>query len=182
MIFTTLAAVKQYLGHTGPAGADELLTLLITNVSAGIGNYINRELELGPRTMLVDGTGGQRMVFNDTPVRSVEALRVNGQEIRQATGFGDFGYRFDNSKLVLQGAYFTRGLSNVEIQYTAGFETPPAELSQVAIETIALRFKEREWTGFNSKGLAGETVSFDRRDFSASARTAMSPYVRTFLL
>lgn len=182
MIFTTQAAVKQYLGHTGPTAADELLTLLITNVSAGIGNYIDRELDLGPRMMLVDGTGGQLLVFNDTPVRSVELLRVNGVTVRQASGFGDVGYRFDATRIFLQGVFFTRGMGNIEIQYTAGLETPPAELTQVAIETVALRFKERDWTGFNSKSLAGETVSFDKRDFSASARTAMNRYVRTFYL
>lgn len=182
MIFTTLAAVKRYLGISGASPSDDLLTSLITTVSAGMAAYMNRDLETGPRVMWVDGTGGQRMVFNDTPVRSVELVKVDGQPIRQAAMYGDYGYMFDETRILLNGVNFTRGHGNVEILYTAGYDTPPPELEQVCIETVALRFKERDWTGFNSKSLAGETVSFDKRSFSPSAVAVLNTYKRTFLV
>jgi len=78
----------------------------------------------------------------------------------------------------LRGSYrFNRGIQNVSVAYTAGYASTPAGVEQACIELIARRYrKERVAIGVSAKTLAGETISFDKEDFSEAIRSALQQY------
>jgi len=170
---TTLAAVKSWLGLTASTD-DALLSRLITATSAYIEQWTNRHFLSQSFNEVRDGTGSAVLVFADYPVTAVTAVVVNGQAIPLSPGYGQFGYSFTDTVLRLTGRWFDRGLGNVQLTYTAGYASVPPEIEQACIELVALRYKERDRIGHQSKSLAGETVTFMVRDFPDSVRTILT--------
>jgi len=156
---TTLANVKQYLGVTA-SDDDALLSRLITAVSEGFESCLNRVISSAPYTEFRDGNGKGVMMFANMPATAVSSVKIDGLAIPAAPDFTGYGFRFDESLLMLNGAVFDKGRRNIEIAYTAGYVTTPKDLEQACIEVVALRFKERDRIGHQSKSIGGETVTF----------------------
>ena len=179
--FTTLLDVKRYLSiKDGNTDQDAILGDLIEGASAAVNNYLNRDIMLSDRADSMDGNGKDAMFMRHWPVVSVTSVKVNGQSIPAAPdGYSTTpGFRVEDPMLILQGYRFTRGRRNVEVVYSAGYETIPDELKAIVTETVALRYKERDWTGYSSKSLAGETVAFTLADFSRNAKGVLNSYRR----
>ncbi len=174
---TTLANLKQYANIT-PATDDALLTRMISALSVFVQSWLNRTIAIASYTDTVDGNDGTRIQFANYPVTAVSGLSVNGNPITQATSPLTLGYVWTPTQIALQGYCFTRGYSNVIINYTAGFATTPLDLEQAVCEVIALRYFERGRIGQNSKSIAGETVSFNVKDMPASTLTVLQNYRR----
>lgn len=174
---TSLANVKQYLGLT-TSDDDALLTRLVTAMSEGIESCLNRVVTSASYTELRDGNGKDVMMFANIPATGVTSVKVNGLPIPLAPGITSYGYRFDETLLMLNGATFDRGRRNIEITYTAGFTSTPKDLEQACIELVALRYKEKDRIGHVSKSLAGETVSFITAAAPASVRSTLDWYMR----
>ena len=172
---TTLDNVKAWLGVTN-TDSDELLSRLIAAASQFIQTWAGRSFAVQDYSERRDGNGGRQMLFADFPVLSVSRVAVNRREIPPIVEAGDNGYSFTPSKLTLDGFVFNRGELNVLLEYKAGYETVPADVEQACIEMIALRFKERDRIGFQSKSLAGETVTFFIKDMTDSAQSILNGY------
>lgn len=171
---TTLANVKQWLGLAATTD-DALLSRMITAYSSQIQTWLNRVILKQAYTEVRDGTGRNVLVFADYPVSAVASVAVDGNAIPA----GDFvvpGYRFDATRLFLNGYTFCRGLGNVQINYTAGYDTVPPELEEAVIQVIALRYREKDRIGLQSKTLAAETVSFFVKDYPDTVRTTLNNY------
>jgi hypothetical protein len=177
---TTLANVKQYSAIT-IATDDALLTRMITALSTFVQTWLNRTIASAPYVDKINGIGSQRVQFANYPVTAVSSLTIDGQTIPAApspiTTFWN-GYVFDAQMIMVQGYCFTRGSQNITIAYTAGFATTPFDIEQAVLEIIDLRYKQRANQGYVSKALAGETVTFDRKDMSASTLTVLQNYRR----
>lgn len=176
MALTTTAAVKAYKSITGDE-FDTLISALVLRASAAIKTYVSRQIESASVSEVRDGHGGVAMLLRESPVTAVSALRVDGQLIPQG-GFGIAGWRLANDSLVLEGYRFTRGDANVQIDYTAGYSTVPADIEQACIETVVLALERRNHIDVSSKSLAGETVSFITADIPPSARNVLDQYRR----
>lgn len=176
-MLTTLEHVKAWLGVQSVSD-DALLTRLIESASALIESYLQRTLAHQPYSETRNGCGKPIMLFGHYPVSAVESVKVNGREIAPSAGFGLPGYHAERESLLLIGSVFDRGLGNVELRYTAGYAEIPPEIAQACIELVALRYKERDRIGHQSKTLAGETVTFFIGDLPASVKTALAPYRR----
>jgi len=173
---TTLANVKAWLGITSSTD-DAQLSRLITAYSQYIQTWLNRQIAAQSYSELRDGSGKDFLVFADYPVTAVTSLKINGQAISQsADGVLQPGYAFDDGQIWLIGYRFAKGRKNIALTYTAGYATTPPELEQAVIEVIALRYKERERIGHQSKSLAGETVSFYIKDYPDSVQTILNNY------
>lgn len=172
---TTLENVKSWLGITAVTD-DAMLTRLVTALSQYIQTWLNRQIASQTYTETRDGHGGTVMVFADYPVTAVASVAVDGVAVPAAASATESGYRFDSTRLYLQGYAFTRGKGNVAFSYTAGYATTPPELEQACIELVALRYKERDRIGHQSKSLASETVTFMIRDFPDDVRTILNNY------
>ena len=172
---TTLANVKAWLGMSQDAD-NMVIARLITSASLMLGQYANRNFMSASYTINVDGTGGAVLMLRQYPVTAVASVSINGLALPVSTGPGVAGYRFTQSRVIVDGYRFTKGNANIVVAYTGGFTTVPPDLEQAAIELIALRYKERDRIGHTSKTLAGETVGFFIGDMPASVKTLMAQY------
>lgn len=173
---TTLADVKAWMGIT-VTDQDAVLTRLISAASNYIQSWLNRDLLAADYTERFNGTGTASLMLPNYPVLSVTSVKINGLTIPAGSDSAD-GYFFDSDGLYLRGYRFERGVSNVLVSYRGGFETIPAELAQATIELVSLRHKERDRIGIVSKGLAGETITYSQRDFTASVKTVLTQFKR----
>lgn len=176
MALTTTAAVKLYKGLTGNE-LDALIDALVPRASAAIETYLSRKIESQAHIEYRDGNNGVTLPLRQAPVTAVAAVLVDGVAIPSG-GFTQPGWRIAGQMLVLNGYRFTVGHGNVEIQYTAGYSTVPADIEQACIETVVLALERRSHIDVSSKSLAGETVSFITADLPPSARKALDPHRR----
>lgn len=169
---TTVASVKAYAGI--PTTADDaLLASMVTAYSAWVRSFLNRDLTTNGYDIWRSGRGSFAMLMPQYPVTAVALLEIDGAAVPAAASFNAPGYRFDDSQIVLNGHCFTRGISNVHIQFTAGYAAPPADIAQAVNELITLRYKMRDKLEWSSKSLAGETVSLVQRDMPATVATIL---------
>lgn len=174
---TTLANVKTWMGLPADNTDDDaLLNRLISSASAFIQTWLNRSIASQAYNEARDGTGGARMMFADYPVTAVSSVVVDGLPILASPDGVQPGYYFDDKSIMLAGYVFGRGMNNVKLSYTAGYVVTPPEIEQACIELISLRYKERDRIGFQSKSLAGETVTFFIRDMQDGVRTTLNNY------
>lgn len=172
---TTVANVKAWLGITA-ATDDTLFARLVSAVSQYVQTWLNRQIASASYTETRDGSGRSRMVFADYPVTAVSAVVIDGRSIPASPDVFTPGYYFNEIEVCLRGYVFTKGQGNVSLSYTAGYaETPPA-LEQAVIETVSLRYRERDRIGHASKSIQGETVAFTITDFPKPAQTILNNY------
>lgn len=175
---TTLANLKQWLRITDSAN-DTLLQRLATASSDFIKTYLNRDIFSQSYVDVMDGVGGYKKVMENYPITAVSSVMVNQQSIPASVN-GSNGYTFNQWRVALIGYVFKRGVSNVTIQYVAGYTTAPSEIEQTCIELAALRYRELDRIGLISKGLAGETITYSQKDFTNSVKTSLEQYKRVF--
>ena len=172
---TTLANVKTWLGVTTTTD-DAVLARLISAASGFIQTWLNRTIGLNAYSEVRNGPGGTRLVFANPPVTAVSGVTVDGVAIPAATGSDDAGYLFDSRILYLRGHRFGPGVQNVSISYTAGYAVVPPEIEQAAIELVALRYRERDRTGYSSRSLSGESAAFVAKDLPPDVQTVLGKY------
>lgn len=177
MAITTLASVKTYLNITAST-SDALLTSLIASVQKAVENFIGYALDPASYVAEYDGNGGDLMFVNNLPITAVTSLIIAGLTIPASTGYTVNGYAFDYEKIWLRGYLYTLGRKTVKVSYSAGYSVMPADLIQVANEMIALQYRERDWKGYKSKSLAGESITFENVIFSDEVKSIMTSYMR----
>lgn len=174
---TTLESFRAYAGGASTVD-DALIGQLITAYSAAVLSYINRQLLSGPVSIVRDGRGGRVMTLPEYPVTAIALVQIDGRAIPAQAAFGQAGYRFTDTQVVLDGYCFTNGVGNIRIDFTAGYEVVPSDIEQAVNELVALRYRERDRIGHRSKSLGGETVSFITAALPDSAKMIFAPYTR----
>lgn len=168
-----LADVRAWLGFAeAKVEFDGDLQRLITACSTTMQRMIGRTITTTDYRESMDGPGSAFMVLRNTPIQRVASVVVDGRPIEPQY------VTFDRTALYLSGGHsFARGRNNVALKYRAGYDDVPFDLAQACIETVGLRWRERDRIGMTSKSLAGETTAFSLADFSPSAKSAMNTYM-----
>jgi hypothetical protein len=171
---TTLGEVRAWLGFkAATVEHDADLERLISACSTTIQKLIGRNVLSAAYNHFQDGNGATFMVVRNSPIVRVANVVIDGRPV------DPLQVSFDGATLYLSGGLrFNRGRHNIQLRYTAGYDEVPADLAQVCIETVGLRWRERDRIGQTSKSLAGETTSFSLADFSPTARTVIGSYTR----
>ncbi|MEI6730057.1 MAG: head-tail connector protein [Pseudomonadota bacterium] len=176
-----LQDVKDWVGATNSTD-DALLARLITAASTLVQNYINRDIYSKTYTEKYSGSGvglgATRLVPQNYPITAVSSLVIDTQSIPVAANAISSGYQFDDISVMLNGYYFTKGLNNIIITYTAGFAVIPFDIAQAVIELVGYKYRERTRIGENSKNLAGQVTSFNLADLPATVKTTLNQYKR----
>lgn len=177
---TTVQAIKQYLDIRVDTD-DEMLYRLAEAESdwlaATIGMGSVLELQYDQR---LNGSGSSVLMLPEYPIISVSDVVVEGEAIPMSEEDGEAGYTFSvgGSALYLIGGYvFPRGLANVNVVWTAGYNPVPSDLQQVCIELVGTKYAYRKRIGEASKNLAGETVSYTK-DLSEWQKEVINAYKR----
>jgi hypothetical protein len=175
--YTTLATVKAWLGLTVTSD-DTLLTALITRASALMDDIMSRTLLTASYTEWRDGPGGQFISTRNYPITAVAGVSVDGVAILPSPDALTAGYGFTPLQVFLRDYKFTRGVQNVQLQYTAGLSAAPADVEQACIELVAFKYRGRNWIGQSSKILQGENVTFRTEDVPREVMATLKGYQR----
>jgi hypothetical protein len=153
----TLEQAYAWLGIT--AGSDDAnLQLAISAYSQAIASWCSRNFVVSTYNEVYDGHGGGRLMTKNWPITAVSSLSVNGQPINAATGVPGIGYAFSDRSVVLGGCdQFWRGLQNILITYTAGFDPIPADLQMACLEWLKAGYLTKGDAGFVTSRRAGDT-------------------------
>lgn len=184
MAYATLSDLKEWLGiPVGTTTSDALLTRLLDAATAFMDSYMERDgLLTAARTETRNGNGNRRLMTKHWPVTAVSSVVINGQAVPLSPSWDVTGYCIDRDSIVLRNRVFEDGVQNVSISYTAGFSAVPPDIEQACIELAGMKFRTRDTTasGFVSKSLAGETISFSQKDMSSSVRSTLNEYRAVF--
>lgn len=178
----TLDDVKAFLSITD-TNNDSLIGALITNASKLVNNATNRNLLSASYSESYSGRGGWRQGVDNYPITAVASVTVNDMSIPPVNGQIGPGYLYDDNMVYLRGYTYLRGIRNVEITYTAGYDPSliPADLVQATVEIVAVKFRRRLSLEVSGKTLNGETISFTTSDIPASAKGVLKQYTRRFI-
>lgn len=175
----TLATVKGYLPSVsaGDGQWDDLLARLISATSIQFEGEAGRTLASAAATEVYDGDGSQSLTLRRWPVSAVTSVTVNGTVIpTRATVTGDGWVLGPDDRLYLSGYFFTYGLQNVSIVYTAGYSTVPADVQQAVCKMVALQFKDKDRIGQATRSIAGESSTYADAPVLAYWRSVVDAY------
>lgn len=166
----TIDDVKLLLGITTTTH-DNLLDQLIVGASAFIENYTNRNFDIQNFVEVLDGTGTARLPVGHGDITEViSVVDVYGNNYSPSFQ-GNILYFTD-------GRVFARGVMNYSVTYKGGFNTVPDDVKWACVDLVAYKFKERERIGEMSVNIAGQVVSYERRDIRDHVRSVLAPYIR----
>lgn len=152
----------------GTRGA--LLAAIGSAVQAAVEARIGRRFEAQNYSETYDGNGRRTLYLRWDPVVSVTTVTINSGV------WTDYVVR-DGAITLKYGSVFSEGIGNVEIDYRAGYETPPDALVQAVVYWSAAIFKDRDRIGISSSGAGGQSTSYTR-DIPAFAEKLIAPFVR----
>lgn len=173
---TSVAAFKEYLALKTTTD-DNLLARIIVAASGWFEGQIGRHITLGSYTDEFIGDGSVVYVPRECPAVTVTSVLVDGNTVPQALTAGADGWRLAQGIIYLRNYSFTRG-AFVQVAYTAGFSTVPAEVEQAVIEVAADRYQYRTRVGQVTKSMGGESVSFVSFQVPVSVKTVIDIYRR----
>jgi hypothetical protein len=172
-----LADVKSWLGMKAEMiDFDADLQRSITACSLAMQRYMQRTIASTLYSHKADGNGSSYMVLLNAPIVSISSITVAGVAVPKTS------IEFNRSTVFLTGSVFTRGRNNIALKYTAGFDDIPVDLVQACVETVGLRWRERDRIGKTSVAIQGETTAFDLADFNKQTVSLMQTYLRRVTL
>lgn len=153
-----------------------------------------------------DGNGNDRLYLRNYPITAVSMVSVYGSAVPASTGPTSMGYVVDQSGrcVVFRGlgadwrysSYpggrsrygggcrgFAPGTQNVNVQYTAGYNSTPPDISDAIIRMVATNYKRRGYIDqavINQPNEAG-TVTFRSWEVEPSVEHTIRDYTRNYM-
>jgi hypothetical protein len=192
MPLTCLDDVKNYLNVTTTTD-DSFISLLIADVQTTVETYCHRHFDVNTYTSEQHNVN-HKIFTRETPILTViNIVRLDESIVDTIPDCNDMtNYRIFNGYVeLLDYMYVTMGnrlkyindeQSYIEITYTAGFATPPADLSLAAIKLIAMEYKESRENrlGLDSmgEGALKEVYSKNDSEMPLSISSVLDRYKR----
>ncbi|MFQ5452255.1 MAG: phage head-tail connector protein [Candidatus Paceibacterota bacterium] len=177
---TSLTTAKDHLGITD-ASQDTRVERWIDTASQMIEKATDRVLYSKSHTEVQDGRGSKSILLRQYPVTAITSLHIDSQGTFDANSLiaaADYAQR-DEDELVLRSSTFKRGLQNIQIVYTAGFSTIPADLENACLELIEFMYDRRgdRRVGVASKSKRDENITFITK-IPEFIMQMIEPYIR----
>ncbi|MDO5686757.1 MAG: phage gp6-like head-tail connector protein [Neisseria sp.] len=173
MNWVDLSALKAQMGIDNARRDGELQAALNGAISAAAA-FIGADIALQEYAEQYDGNGKDRLVLRQYPVHQVLSVEIDGKP--------DAAWRNDDWLLMAQGAAFPRGVRNIKVRYTAGYDPIPDDIQAACIMIAQARLNDFENKGIQSKSLAGETITYSNftqsRGIPPAALAILQNYVR----
>ena len=187
-MLTTLQSVKDWMAlGTNPTVADAKLTNTIVGISAEFMRAIDR-LDFSPSatyTEVRQGDGSSHILLRHWPVQSVSQVNISGVAVAPSPDGVQAGWWIDlNLDLdrrwelyIVGGQSFTDGVS-VSITYSAGYDTPPADVSQAITEWVQDRYLGRTSAGVQAESGDGEKTAYEKPSIPLPVQAVIERYKR----
>lgn len=110
------------------------------------------------------------------------SLYVGGDSIVHTSGGAPFtrvaGNPATGQYSISSAGVCTFNAADQGVGITVGYQTLgiPPDLNEAVVELVYLRYKQKDWTGYSSKSLAGETVSFLTADLPNTIKGTFDAY------
>jgi hypothetical protein len=158
-------------------------------------------------TDVYDGAGGNRQFLRNRPIQSVISLTINGLQIAASTGYPAQGYLIDGTRKSISllggllgwnnqlwaswqagpyhkfrgGLRFWEGTQNVTVNYTAGYNITPADVTECASKVVSVNYKRKTYVDEESRavGGGGGTTRFRGWDIPLECQGIVDRYTRT---
>ena len=168
-----------YTGGAVIGISDPLLSRMIAACSTFIESWLNRIIAAQEYTEMLNGNDRDTLFLENYPVTAINSLKIDGHIIAQRGELpSSGGYVFDNNELYLDGGYFTKGIKNVKVVYTAGYSSIPADIEQACIDMIGDWFRYIDRIGKTSQAIEGQSTSFTNTAIPARALLVLQQYKR----
>lgn len=186
----TLDQVRAQL-HISISDADcnSLLTHLINVGYKRLEKYIGRQAKAKEYTEYISGDDSGKLVLTYWPVISVTSVHVD--ELREfgsdtlvdpANYYIDFDpdssigtieiFKYDGSN----PSWFTSGIRNVKVIYSAGWNSVPADLVQSLIAFVSWHFRRSGTEATRQQSIGGFSKSYEDDDLPPHIRSWLAPY------
>ncbi len=191
MTLVTISEVKTGEGITGSTH-DTVLTALVSAVTALFENVCRRTFASTVYTDVeYDGTGTDKLILANPPITDISSIKIaSNRNFGAATALASSRYVFDDAGVVTlvpasgatsiilggDGGIFPKGHRVVQISYTGGFATIPADLKQAAILMCSTWMNRRRRGGVLSTTVGSETVTFQQREIPIEVMAILSRY------
>lgn len=191
MAILAASHIKTYLGITAST-YDTVLDVIAMALNSFAKQYCGRDFESTTYNYgtsgheddaIFDGDNTQFLILPHYPIISVTTLRINETAIDESEGIHESGwfiYNRDGGMIGLRGYEFIGGVKNIELVYTAGYSTVPADLKQALVEQGAYMLKEGakdQLLGFSTKTHAdGSITSFVTNALLPRTRMVLDTY------
>lgn len=166
---TTLAHLRTFLKkQTADTSDDDLLSSIITRVSADAAKRCNRIFGAGTVTEYHKGDGTPSIVLRRPPVNSVTSIHIDSDRLwasDSAIDSDDITISDEiEGMVILNGDYFDRDseIENVRVIYNGGYSTIPADLERCVLRLCAWDYLEA--TQWNNTPVKNEKSVDDLRD------------------
>lgn len=174
----TVSQVKHLLPVRSSVTTDDpLIQRLITSASETMRQEIGDNINSADYSEVYDGTGTGKIVLRHQPVTAVSSVAI-GPPVGRSALTVNIDYVFSRYGIQSLVGSFPKGVANFLVAYTAGYVVIPADIAEKTAKLAALRYKEAERLGQSSKTLAGETITFDMKDFPADVKATIKQYKR----
>lgn len=133
----SIADAKTWLNITDD-NCDAILAIVVPNASDAVIEYLGYNPQSSTETEFYNGTGTDSIAVNRVPITEVDEVKVSGLVVPyERIIFGRAViYRTD-------GVPFMRGRKNVEVTYTAGYQSLPGGIVQGVLLTVAAMYNSR---------------------------------------
>ncbi len=173
-----LEIVKTYLGLQGNPEQDTLLQRLTDAACGWLESQTARKFALqGYHEIQVQQRrGGTLVLVEGSPLVSVQSLLIDGTTILVSPDGTSDGYMVIRDVIHLRGSIKLKCTSIVDVTYTAGFQTIPADVVQAVVEIVALNFQGKDRLGQMSRSINGDSVTFAVFQTPATVKTVIDTY------
>jgi hypothetical protein len=125
-------------------------------------------------TVVLDGTGTDALLLPQLPVWEVTAVAVDGEELEAE----DYNFTGAGLLLRLDADVWTLGRQMVEVTYSYGVETVPAEIRALAL-TVATRLYQQGTAVSATVGASSVTFATDALSFTEGEKAIVRRYKLT---
>jgi hypothetical protein len=173
----SLAQVKSWLRYPNPSqpGSDDVAIQLVINAADEVIQYETEDILPTRYTENFDG-GNFLIALRHLPVLSVEGVREGWgylnydldyvQVDSDPPSFSMFAYSIDHYETGIISRRsagniqipFRPGTANIQVQYTTGYQTPPASIVLAELELIAHWWQNSQ---LRAVAMAGTNISYD---------------------
>ena len=175
---------KRYLGISVDVEND-LLRLLIMSITDRVESFLARQVIPRAKTEHLDGGGAVDIGLAMYPVdalTSVEMLNDDGtvaETIDVTDGTGDVWLRKEIGVLVLKSAVFTRGVRNVKVIYSPGFNPVPNSITWASLSILGRWWRDAEnkrGDDIGSSSFEGQSITYLNEALPLKAKAALEPF------
>jgi hypothetical protein len=199
----TLSQVKGYLYTVQGTPADDyVLQWLTTSASQYLLSQTHRASlnSVSTQTEPYNGTGQPQITTREFPITAVQSVVINGYSVPATPTTGPQAYLqpgwaigLNGTSIVLSSggtgswypgygvpSVFPRGILNVVISYSAGYDGIPFDINEACVQLIGQNYKRRGWIDEASRAFAagGGQTTYRNWDAPTQVRKVINDYSR----